>query len=85
MTSYVLCGPQGIGKTRRADQLAAALGCTTVLDDWNGDRVLPDGVLAVTNDCVYFPAPGSVGFHVEDAAGLNALMALIAPEAPRAA
>jgi len=84
MTSYVLCGPQGIGKTKRAAELAAALGCTTVLDDWDGAGRLPDRVLAVTCDCVYFPVSGGVGFNIEDTAGLDALMALLVPEPPRA-
>jgi MoxR-like ATPase len=49
MTTILIHGPQGCGKTRNAQALAAHFGCSKVVDDWNGrDRVVA-GALVLTN------------------------------------
>lgn len=45
----ILCGPQAVGKTRRAESIANALGCERIVVDWNGRDQLRDGTLAITN------------------------------------
>ena len=47
--SVVVHGPQGCGKTRNAQALAAAFGCSSIIDDWDGRSPLPSGALALTN------------------------------------
>lgn len=41
--------PQGRGKTRHAAALAELLGCTTVVDDWDGESPVPAGALVLSN------------------------------------
>ena len=72
---YILCGPQGVGKTQKAEQLVL-LGCQHIVDDWNGTDALRPGSLAITN-AEYTMPEGGVAFHVEDAAGLDALIATL--------
>lgn len=49
MTTILIHGPQGCGKARNAQALAAHFGCSKVVDDWNGrDRVVA-GALVLTN------------------------------------
>jgi hypothetical protein len=43
---YVLA-PQGAGKSRNAAELAQLLGCTTVVDEWDGSSPVPDGALVL--------------------------------------
>lgn len=47
--TIVIHGPQGCGKTVHAAALAAAFGCTKIIDEWNGADPLLPGVLALTN------------------------------------
>lgn len=70
---FILCGPQGIGKTAHAPEISFRLGCTNGVDDWNGIDPLPLGTLAITN-AEYTMPHGAVAFHVEDEAGLDALI-----------
>lgn len=49
-TKFLLTGPQGIGKTRAAKRLAAALGLSHIVDDWNGSDDLPGNTLGINND-----------------------------------
>lgn len=79
MKSYVLTGPRGIGKTRIAPRLAASLGCTRVIDEWNGSQTLPAGTLAITN---LLPKQIPAGLHVLHAESAEDLEKLIS-DAPR--
>lgn len=45
----VIHGPQGCGKTRNAQALAAHFGCSRIIDDWDGASPLPEGALALTS------------------------------------
>ena len=45
----VVHGPQGCGKTRNAQVLAAHFGCCRAEEDWNGADPLPAGTLALTS------------------------------------
>jgi hypothetical protein len=45
----VVYGARGCGKTRNKEDLRKALGCTHIVDDWDG-RALGPGALALTND-----------------------------------
>ncbi len=42
-----MLAPQGAGKSRNAAELAQLLGCTTVVDDWDGSSPVPDGALVL--------------------------------------
>lgn len=46
---FILVGPQGSGKSKRAAEIAALLGATEVVDEWDGISPVPAGALAVTN------------------------------------
>lgn len=74
--TYVLCGPQAIGKTRNSADFAALLGCDRIVDDWDGVEDLLGGTLAITNAEYTMPA-GAVAFHVEDEKGLTSLLATL--------
>lgn len=77
--TYILTGPQAIGKTTAARQLAAILGCTHVVDDWNGSDAIQPGALAITNALGHYPPAGAVAFSVSDAAGITNLLAALSP------
>jgi len=49
MTTIILHGCQGAGKSKVAASLARRLGCTSVLDEWDGVQPIPRGALAMTN------------------------------------
>jgi len=78
---FILCGPQGIGKTQRAQELAKLLSCDYLVDCWDGVDPLRSGTLAVTN-AIYNMPEGAVAFRVEDAAGLDSLIRLLSTSAP---
>lgn len=61
--SLIIYGPQGCGKTRNAQRLAAHFGLTHILDDdeeWNEQRPLPADTLVLTNQ---EGIPGALNFH----------------------
>jgi hypothetical protein len=47
--TVVVIAEQGAGKSRAAPQLAALLGCTHVIDEWDGVAPLPANALVLTN------------------------------------
>lgn len=47
-TVYV-CAPQGAGKTRHAKALQAMFGCTSIVDEWDGESPVPAGALVLSN------------------------------------
>ncbi len=49
MSTIIVHGPQGCGKTRNAAAIAAHFGCTQIVDEWDGCAPLPAGTLALTN------------------------------------
>lgn len=77
----ILCGPQAVGKTRNAREIAAALGCDKIVDDWNGDDELSAGTLAITNTDYVMPT-GSIGIHVEDTGGIETLLSILGVSRP---
>lgn len=81
--TFILCGPQAIGKTRHAETLAAALSCAFIHDEWNGVDALRAGTLAITN-AEYTMPEGGVAFHVEDEAGIDVLVSLLQQAGPSA-
>lgn len=44
-----VCAPQGAGKTMHAQALMTLLGCTSIVDAWDGESLPPDGALVLTN------------------------------------
>lgn len=48
-STVVIHGPQGCGKTRNAQALAAHFGCTQIIDGWDGRVRVPAGSLVLTN------------------------------------
>lgn len=50
MSSYVLIGPQGIGKSRHAAALCKALGCSMFTDNWDGKTDHKIALLYITSD-----------------------------------
>lgn len=55
--SYIICGPQGIGKTRCSLRLNVLFGTKFIADNWDGMTNLGDNVLYITNcePSVIFP------------------------------
>ena len=51
--TVVIHGPQGCGKTRNAQALAAHFGCRRIVDDWNGQSKIEEGSLVLTNSMVF--------------------------------
>ena len=49
MSAIIVCGPQGCGKTTIAVALARQLGCTRIVDDWDGKMRLAKNALALTS------------------------------------
>lgn len=47
--AVVVVAPEGAGKTKNASRIATALGCSRIVDDWNGKQPLQPGELALTN------------------------------------
>lgn len=72
--TYILAGPQGIGKTTHAAKLALLLGCTTITDEWNGRDSLQPETLAITNADDDTPPSGATLLRVKDADELAKLI-----------
>ena len=49
MSTVLIHGPQGCGKSIHAARLAEHFGCGQVVDDWDGVSQVPSGVLLLTN------------------------------------
>lgn len=49
MPTVILHGAQGAGKSRIAAAVARALGCTSMVDEWDGKQAVAQGTLVVTN------------------------------------
>lgn len=47
--TIVVYGPQGCGKTRQAQTLAAQHGCESIVDEWHEGAALVPGALHLTN------------------------------------
>ena len=50
MPTIIVSGPQGCGKTTVSASLARRLGCTEIVDDWDGRSRLPVNSLALTSE-----------------------------------
>lgn len=46
----IIVAPQGAGKTINAQKLKSGLGCTRIVDSWDGRSPLKPGDLALTNE-----------------------------------
>ena len=71
----VLSGPQAIGKTMYATEIAKALGCTRIIDEWDGKTDhSADHALYITNaELVTLPVGASV-VKVENESEILALI-----------
>lgn len=49
MSTVIIYGPQGCGKTRNAQVIAKAFGLTAILDGWHGKGCVPEDTLVLTN------------------------------------
>ena len=49
MPTVILHGAQGAGKSCSAAAVARALGCTSMVDEWDGKQAIAQGALVVTN------------------------------------
>lgn len=72
---YVLTAPQGIGKTQKAEALAAKLGCQYIVDDWNGQDALRAGTLAITNQADFEIPLEAMVLEASNEADLDSLIA----------
>jgi hypothetical protein len=72
-TIYILSGPQGIGKTRYAAELASLLQCRNIVDEWDGRRKLSEATLAITN-AEHVTVPEATVLRVKDANSVKALL-----------
>jgi len=77
--TVLLVGPQGVGKTLHASQLAAALGLKNILDEWNGRDRIPANTLALSNS----PANTLAAQRVIEVSTTADLMALIGSPQPQ--
>lgn len=84
--TVILCAPQGTGKTTAARTIAAALGCTQIIEEWNGSDPLPDGALALTNATLLIAvAPSKAVVIKADSAGaLDRIVKELGPPAAAA-
>lgn len=72
--AVVIAGPQGVGKTLHADQLAKRYGCKVIADGWDGHSLVPPGTLALTNlDSDERPIRGDYEVAVDSRQALEAL------------
>jgi hypothetical protein len=63
MSTIIVYGPQGCGKTLVAPALRRCFGCRSIVDDWDGEGPLPPESLVLTNlpvDAIGFPADAIV-------------------------
>ncbi len=44
----IVIAPKGAGKTTNAVALMRMFGCTSIVDEWDGRKPLPNGALALT-------------------------------------
>ncbi len=49
MSTIIIYGPQGCGKTRNAQVIAKHFKLSKIVEGWNGVDELEDGTLALTN------------------------------------
>jgi len=49
LNAVFVFAPQGRGKTRHAQALAAMFECTSIVEDWDGVSDVPDGALVLSN------------------------------------
>ena len=49
MSTVIIYGPQGCGKTRNAQLIAKTFGITAILDGWHGKGSVPEDTLVLTN------------------------------------
>ena len=47
--AIIIHSPQGSGKTRGAETLAAYFDCSPVIDGWNGETAIPANAMVFTN------------------------------------
>ena len=84
---FMLIGSQGIGKTRHASKVAAALGVNRILDDgedWPDDleAAFVDNTLFISN-AIHLPVgPGMIVFQVFDESDILNLIKVLRPVAP---
>lgn len=85
ITQFVVCAPQGTGKTYRSRKLAELLGCDFICDD-DGRCIhlctSPVGPvmqrsLILTSIMEFVPSPGTIIFKVPDRQGLDDLISLL--------
>jgi SpoVK/Ycf46/Vps4 family AAA+-type ATPase len=67
MPTIILHGAQGAGKSLVAAAVARRLGCTSLIDGWDGKQPVSEGALVVTNlpvDDLRVPlGVSTLGFH----------------------
>jgi len=49
LNAVFVIAPQGHGKTRHAQALAAMFECTSIVEDWDGVSNVPNGALVLSN------------------------------------
>lgn len=67
--SWIVYGPQGIGKTRNAGRLARALGMKHIVEDWDGrtKTFKPADTLHITHTLPVAFANSPNAMHYDDA------------------
>lgn len=58
MPTVIVHGPRGCGKTRYKRQIADALGCAAIVDDWEVRQPIVPGALHITNGLPDHRMPG---------------------------
>lgn len=84
--TVILSAHQGTGKTTAARTIAAALGCTQIIEEWNGSDPLPDGALALTNSPLLIAAAPTkaVVIKADSAGALDRIVKEMRPAAAAA-
>lgn len=70
--TYIIAGPRGIGYHPSAINLATALGCTSMISEWDGASDLTPGVCAYISEH-HIPPHDCCLVQVHDAADVRAL------------
>lgn len=67
LEAVVIYGPPGCGKSAHAPELLQRFGCTSIVDEWDGEMLLQPGQLALTNKAPPYSVAGCLAVPFREA------------------